>query len=94
MKDFEDIFIYIPGEKKIIGIAKGSGENLDKEDRNSGYEECIEYDIHNLEAELPIEDGGVILLSREDIEMDAEGCIGKVLEFIYGINNIRYVMLN
>lgn len=81
--------------KQIIRIAEGSGDNLLKEDIENGYVDYIYYAQHELSADMPEVDGGMVLLEellRDKYHCMTE-CIPDVLDMAYGSCMISYKVL-
>lgn len=95
MGNFNDIYIYVPGANEIIRIAEGTGENLCTEDLLEGYVDYIMYERHELDADLPLYDGGQVMyteLVQEKYSCLADA-ISDVLEEAYGVQ-YEYIRLN
>ena len=84
--EYNDVFIFIPEKRQVIRIAEGSGDNLLQEDIENGYVDYIYYAQHELSADMPEVDGGMVLLEeplRDKYRCMAE-CIPDVLDMAYG----------
>ena len=92
---YSDIFIFIPEKRQVIRIAEGSGDNLLRGDIEKGYVDYIYYAQHELSADMPETDGGMVLLKeplRNKYQCMAD-CIPDVLDMAYGSCVISYKVL-
>lgn len=95
LERYEDLFIFVPEMRQIIRISEGMGDNLFQEDQEKGYMDYIYYDQHELSTDMPIVDGGQVLLEgmfRSLFRCTAE-CIPRVLDMAYGNDAVSYVIL-
>lgn len=93
---YESIYIYVPGEKQIIRITEGSGDNLTDDDIACGYVDYIYYECYAREFAFPEVDGGMILLTEPfqgKFKSTAEA-IPAVLDMHYGNTDVEYVLLD
>ena len=92
---YGDLFIFVPEMSQIIRISEGTGDNLFREDQEKGYVDYIYYDQHELSIDMPVVDGGQVLLEgmfRSLFRCTAE-CIPRVLDMAYGNDAVSYVIL-
>ena len=92
---YDDIFIYVPDVRQIVRISEGTGDNLLYEDRDAGYVDYIYYEQHSISTDLPVEDGGQIMLTkllRDQFKTILE-CIPNVLDMAYGDADLEYLWL-
>ena len=90
-----DLFIFVPEMKQVIRISEGTGDNLLWEDREKGYVDYIYYDQHELSIDMPVVEGGQVLLEdmfRNLFRYTAD-CIPRVLDMAYGSDALSYVIL-
>lgn len=92
---YDDLFVFIPDEKQIIRIAEGTGDNLLPEDSRQGYTDYIYFDQHALEDDMPLEDGGQIMLDQplRDKYGCLADCIPDVLQMAYGSTAKQCIIL-
>ena len=92
---YGDLFIYVPKFKQIIRIAEGTGDNLSPEDEENGYMDYIYYEQHEISTDMPVVDGGQILL--KEMLRDKYGCLAdciqSVLERIYSNGSLEHIVL-
>ena len=100
MNDFDDVYIFVPSAAPAIGqiirISEGSGDNLLKEDIKVGYKDYINYEIYDVEQDMPEVDNGMVLykeLVQKKFEKLAD-TIPDVLAVEYGNTKIRYITLD
>ena len=94
-KRYGDLFIFVPEMKQVIRISEGTGDNLFWEDREKGYVDYIYYDQHELSIDMPVVEGGHVLLKgmyRYLLRCTAD-CIPRVLDMAYGSDALSYVIL-
>ena len=92
---YKDLFIFVPEMKQVIRISEGTGDNLLWEDREKGYVDYIYYDQHELSIDMPVVEGGQVLLEgmfRNLFRCTAD-CIPRVLDMAYGSDALSYVIL-
>ena len=92
---YGDLFIFVPETRQVIRISEGTGDNLLWEDREKGYVDYIYYDQHELSIDMPVVDGGQVLLDgmfRNLFRCTAD-CIPRVLDMAYGSDALNYVIL-
>ena len=92
---YGDLFIFVPEMRQVIRISEGTGDNLLWEDQEKGYVDYIYYDQHELSIDMPVVDGGQVLLEgmfRSLFRCTAD-CIPRVLDTAYGEESIGYVIL-
>ena len=92
---YKDLFIFVPEMRQVIRISEGTGDNLLWEDREKGYVDYIYYDQHELSIDMPVVDGGQVLLDgmfRNLFRCTAD-CIPRVLDMAYGSDALNYVIL-
>lgn len=92
---YEDLFIFVPSERQIIGISEGTGDNLLPEDEKEGYVDYIYYQAWNLDGDMTEADGGQVMLKelfRESYNRTAD-CIPAVLDMMYDNNQIPCFIL-
>lgn len=92
---YGDLFIFVPEMKQVIRISEGTGDNLLWEDKEKGYVDYIYYDQHGLSIDMPVVEGGQVLLKgmyRNLFRCTAD-CIPRVLDMAYGSDALSYVIL-
>lgn len=92
---YGDLFIFVSEMKQVIRIGEGTGDNLLWEDREKGYVDYIYYDQHELSIDMPVVEGGQVLLKgmyRNLFRCTAD-CIPRVLDMAYGSDALSYVIL-
>lgn len=92
---YGDLFIFVPEMKQVIRISEGTGDNLLWEDREKGYVDYIYYDQHELSMDMPVAEGGQVLLDGmfRDLFRCTADCIPRVLDMAYGSDALSYVIL-
>ncbi len=92
---YGDLFIFVLEMKQVIRISEGTGDNLLWEDKEKGYVDYIYYDQHELSIDMPVVEGGQVLLKgmyRNLFRCTAD-CIPRVLDMAYGSDALSYVIL-
>lgn len=92
---YGNLFIFVPETRQVIRISEGTGDNLLWEDREKGYVDYIYYDQHELGIDMPVVEGGQVLLEgmfRNLFRCTAD-CIPRVLDMAYGSDALSYVIL-
>ena len=92
---YGDLFIFVPETRQVIRISEGTGDNLLWEDKEKGYVDYIYYDQHELSIDMPVVEGGQVLLKgmyRNLFRCTAD-CIPRVLDMAYGSDALSYVIL-
>ena len=91
---YVDLFIFVPEMKQVIHICEGTGDNLLWEDEE-GYVDYIYYDQHELSTDMPVVDGGQVLLEGmfRDLFQCTADCIPRVLDMAYGSGALDYIIL-
>lgn len=92
---FDDVFLYVPGERQIIYISEGDGTNLLDEDIREGYVDYINYSQYDLSGGIQEADGGMMLSAEYGRERYAQlaDSIEDVLEMAYGRRDITFIRL-
>lgn len=92
---YDDLFIFVPEARQVIRISEGTGDNLSWEDREKGYVDYIYYDQHNLGMDMPMAEGGQVLLEGmfRDLFRCTADCVPRVLDMAYGRDTIGYAIL-
>ena len=92
---YEDLFLFVPEMRQVIRISEGTGDNLLWEDRKKGYVDYIYYDQYELSMDMPVTEGGQVLLEGmfRDMFRCTADCIPRVLDMAYGSDALRYVIL-
>lgn len=92
---YEDLFIFVPEARQVIRISEGTGDNLSWEDRGKGYMDYIYYDQHDLGMDMPIAEGGQVLLEGmfRDLFRCTADCVPRVLDMAFGRDTIGYAIL-
>ncbi|WP_304975542.1 hypothetical protein [uncultured Acetatifactor sp.] len=92
---YDDLFIFVPEARQVIRISEGTGDNLSWEDREKGYVDYIYYDQHNLGMDMPVAEGGQVLLEGmfRDLFRCTADCVPRVLDMAYGRDTIGYAIL-
>ena len=95
LEGYGDLFIFVPEMKQVIRISEGTGDNLLWEDRGKGYVDYIYYDQHELSMDMPVAEGGQVLLEGifRDLFQCTADCIPRVLDMAYGSDALSYVIL-
>ena len=90
-----DLFIFVPEARQVIRISEGTGDNLSWEDREKGYVGYIYYDQHELGMDMPMAEGGQVLLEGmfRDLFQCTADCVPRVLDMAYGRETVGYVIL-
>lgn len=92
---YEDLFLFVPEMRQVIRISEGTGDNLLRDDREKGYVDYIYYDQHEPGMDMPVTEGGQVLLEgmfRDMFKCTAD-CIPRVLDMAYGRDTVGYVIL-
>lgn len=95
LEGYGDLFIFVPEMKQVIRISEGTGDNLLWKDKEKGYVDYIYYDQHELSIDMPVVEGGQVLLEgmyRNLFRCTAD-CIPRVLDMAYGSDALSYVIL-
>lgn len=92
---YEDLFIFVPEARQVIRISEGTGDNLSWEDREKGYVDYIYYDQHELGMDMPMAEGGQVLLEGmfRDLFQCTADCVPRVLDMAYGRETVGYAIL-
>ncbi len=92
---YDDLFIFVPEARQVIRISEGTGDNLSWEDREKGYVDYIYYDQHNLGMDMPVAEGGQVLLEGmfRDLFRCTADCVPRVLDMAFGRDTIGYAIL-
>ena len=81
-----DVFVFVPDTNQIIRVAKGTGDNLLREDRRAGYCDYLVYEQYSLEQDMPELDGGMLMLKKYAYETYStlSEAVPEILELAYG----------
>ena len=93
---YDDIFIYVPSVNRIVRIAEGTGDSLTEKDKELGYIDYVYFDVHAMMSELPVVDGGILMLKKPLREqyVSLAQAIPDVLDLAWNTKDAEYVSLN
>lgn len=92
---YDGIWVFVPEKQALIYAAEGTGDNLLSEDLENGCADYVEYQTWHLEDTCEEDDGGEWMLPKllRDQYPSMEACIPDLLEFIYDISSLSYLIL-
>ena len=92
---YGELFVFVPEVGQIVRIAEGTGDNLLREDEEDGYVDYIYYEQHELGIDMPVVDGGQVLLEGmfRDLFQCTADCIPRVLDMAYGTDTLGCTIL-
>lgn len=95
--------IYAPKKHQIVAFSEGSGDNLEREDYEAGYNDYLNYgqvdiSLDVIEAlatgdEISPYDAGMFLFNNEEMDPESESIITALLEYVYD-EKVDYVVLS